>query len=127
MTSIIGALLTAGYASAMGAAIAGSGKDVSESTQAQLQLSYASAEDLAATHPQYASQITAAAQSSFLDGDQWAYAAAMAAVLVGMALVYFFFPRKDDEEALRASYLAVDSRAAGRAPAAPLQPAEAET
>jgi DHA2 family multidrug resistance protein-like MFS transporter len=127
MTSIFGALLTAGYASAMGAAIAGSGKDVSESTQAQLQLSYASAEDLAATHPQYASQITAAAQSSFLDGDQWAYAAAMAAVLVGMALVYFFFPRKDDEEALRASYLAVDSRAAGRAPAAPLQPAEAET
>jgi MFS transporter, DHA2 family, multidrug resistance protein len=127
MTSIFGALLTAGYASAMGAAIAGSGKDVSESTQAQLQLSYASAEDLAATHPQYASQITAAAQSSFLDGDQWAYAAAMAAVLVGMALVYFFFPRKDEEEALRASYLAVDSRAAGRAPAAPLQPAEAET
>jgi MFS transporter, DHA2 family, multidrug resistance protein len=127
MTSIFGALLTAGYASAMGAAIAGSGKDVSESTQAQLQLSYASAENLADTHPQYASQITAAAQSSFLDGDQWAYAAAMLAVVVGMSLVYLFFPRKDEEESLRASYLADDARAAGRARAAALQPAEAET
>jgi DHA2 family multidrug resistance protein-like MFS transporter len=126
MTSIFGALLTAGYASAMGAAIAGSGKDVSESTQAQLQLSYASAESLAETHPQYASQITAAAQSSFLDGDQWAYAAAMAAVLVGMSLVYFFFPRKDEEESLRATYLADDARGAGSAPAAARQPAEAE-
>ena len=62
MTSIFGALLTAGYASAMGQAIDESGKNVTESTQATLQLSYASAEDLAAQHPKYASQITAAAQ-----------------------------------------------------------------
>jgi DHA2 family multidrug resistance protein-like MFS transporter len=108
MTSIFGALLTAGYASAMGTAIATSGKDVSESTQAQLQLSFASAEDLAAQHPQYASQITAAAQSSFLDGDQWAYAAAMVAVLIGMALVYRFFPKREVELELRASYHADD-------------------
>ena len=77
MTSIFGALLTAGYASAMGSAIAGSGKHVTDSTQATLQLSYASAEDLAAQNPHYASQITAAAQSSFLEGDQWAYLAAI--------------------------------------------------
>ncbi len=104
MTSIFGALLTAGYASAMGTAIAESGKHVSDSTQATLQLSYASAEDLAAQHPQYASQITAAAQSSFLKGDQWAYLAAIVAILIGMALVYRFFPKKEAEEALRASY-----------------------
>ena len=62
MTSIFGALLAAGYASAMGQAIDSSGKNVTESTQASLQLSFSSAEDLAAQHPQYASQITAAAQ-----------------------------------------------------------------
>ena len=111
MTSIFGALLTAGYASAMGAALAGS--SVTENTQAQLQLSFASAENVAAHSPAQASQITAAAESSFLDGDDWAYLAAMVAVLIGMALVFRFFPRKDEEEALRASYHAEDSRREG--------------
>jgi EmrB/QacA subfamily drug resistance transporter len=109
MTSIFGALLTAGYASAMGAAIDQSGKNITETTQSQLQLSYASAENLAAQNPKYASQITAAAQQSFLDGDQWAYLAAMGAVVIGAALVVFFFPRKDEEEKLRAAYHAEDS------------------
>jgi DHA2 family multidrug resistance protein-like MFS transporter len=104
MTSIFGALLAAGYASAMGTAISESGKHVTENTQAALQLSYSSAENLAKQHPQYASQITAAAQKSFLQGDQWAYVAAMVAVLVGMALVFKFFPKKEGEEALRAAY-----------------------
>jgi MFS family permease len=112
MTSIFGALLTAGYSSAMGTAISESGKNVTESTQSQLQLSYASAENLAATNPKYADQINAAAQSSFLDGDQWAYAAALVAVLVGMVLVFRFFPRKEEEQALRAAYHAEDSGAA---------------
>ena len=118
MTSIFGALLTAGYASAMGTAIAESGKNVTNNTQSQLQLSFASAENLAAKNPQYASQITSAAQQSFLDGDRWAYTAAMFAVLTGMALVYFLFPRKEEEEELRASYHAADAGVA-RAPGAP--------
>jgi DHA2 family multidrug resistance protein-like MFS transporter len=108
MTSIFGALLAAGYASAMGKAIDESGKNVTESTQATLQLSYASAEDLAAKHPRYASQITSAAKQSFLDGDRWAYIAAMVAVLIGMALVFRFFPKKEQEESLHAAYLAQD-------------------
>jgi DHA2 family multidrug resistance protein-like MFS transporter len=111
MTSIFGALLTAGYASAMGSAIASSGSHVSQNTQSTLQLSYASAEDLAAQYPHYASQITAAAQSSFLKGDQWAYLAAIVAILIGMALVYRFFPKKDAENALRAGYHAGDTGA----------------
>ena len=84
MTSIFGALLTAGYAAAMGTAIAASGQDVTATTQSELQLSYASAENLAAQYPQYADQITAAAQSSFLDGDQLAYLAGLVAVVIGM-------------------------------------------
>ena len=96
-----------------GAAIAELGAHVTQSTQATLQLSYSSAEDLAAQHPHYASQITAAAQSSFLKGDQWAYLAAMIAILIGMALVFRFFPKKDAENALRAAYHAHGHR--GRA------------
>jgi EmrB/QacA subfamily drug resistance transporter len=109
MTSIFGALLTAGYSSAMGQAIDQSGNNVIAATQSQLQLSFASAEDLAATNPKYADQINAAAQSSFLAGDQWAYAAALVAVVIGMVLVFRFFPRKDEEHALRAGYHARDS------------------
>jgi MFS transporter, DHA2 family, multidrug resistance protein len=124
MTSIFGALLTAGYASAMGAAIAESGKNVTDSTQAQLQLSFASAENLAAKHPAQADQIAAAAKQSFLDGDQWAYSAAIVAVLIGMSLVFFVFPRKDEEEALRASYHA-DDIASARASEPPTLPQEA--
>ena len=108
MTSIFGALLTAGYATAMGTAISDSGQNVTESTQSQLELSYASAANLAAQHPQYSSQILAAAKSSFLDGDKWAYAAAMIAVALGAALVFFFFPNRESEETLRAGYLADD-------------------
>ena len=107
MTSIFGALLTAGYATAM----AGVDSATTQSTQATLQLSYSSAEDLAAQHSHYASQITAAAQSSFIKGDQWAYLAAMIAIAIGMGLVFRFFPKKDAENALRAEYHAKDTGA----------------
>ena len=113
MTSIFGALLTAGYAAAMGAAISASGQDVTASTQSALQLSYSSAADLASANPQYANQIMSAAKESFLQGDKWAYTAAMVAVAIGMCLVFFFFPKKAEEHDLRATYLEQD--AAGRA------------
>src|SRR4051794_21389987 len=116
MTSIFGALLTAGYASAMSNAIAESGKDVTQGTRAQLQLSYASAENLAAKHPANADTILAAAQQSFLDGDKWAYTAALVAVAIGMALVWFFFPKREEELELRARFHAEDVAAASADP-----------
>ena len=122
MTSIFGALLTAGYASAMGTAIAASGQDVTATTQSELQLSYASAEDLAAQYPQYADEITAAAQSSFLAGDQIAYLAGLGAVVIGIGLTFFLFPKKDEELRLRAQFLAEDQApiaGAGPTPASP--------
>jgi MFS transporter, DHA2 family, multidrug resistance protein len=124
MTSIFGALLTAGYASAMGTAIAQSGQHVTDSTQSQLQLSFSSAESLAASHPSYAGQITAAAKSSFLKGDQWGYVAALVAILIGMALVYRFFPKRAEESALREAYDAADIQEARPQPP-PTQPAPA--
>ena len=114
MTSVLGTLLTLGYASAMGQAIDQSGKNVTDATQAQLQLSFASAEDLAKQNPQYASQITTAAKKSFLDGGDWAYVGAMVAIVAGMALVFFFYPRKEREEELRAGYHAGDQQAAAQ-------------
>ena len=83
-------------------------RHTTQNTQAQLQLSFASAENVASHHPAEASQITAAAQQSFVDGDNWAYIAAMVAVLIGMALVFRFFPKKEQEDALRAAYHAHD-------------------
>jgi DHA2 family multidrug resistance protein-like MFS transporter len=109
MTSIFGALLTAGYASAMGSAIAQSGQNVTSTTQSALQLSYSSAVNLASQYPQYASQITAAAKSSFLAGDQWAYAAGLVAVGIGAALTFFLFPNKDAEDEMRATFHTEDA------------------
>ena len=111
MQSIFGALLTAGFATAMGAAIAASpdSSDVTSSVQSELTKSFSTAADTAQRYPQYASQITAAAKSSFLDGANWAYAAGIIAVLAGATLVFFMFPKKHDEEALLASYHDADT------------------
>jgi EmrB/QacA subfamily drug resistance transporter len=123
MTSILGTILTNQYASAM--ADSGVADDVTDATLSQLQLSFASAENVAAnSSPQNAAAITAAAQSSFVDGDQWAYAAGLGAVLAGAALVFFLFPKHRDEERLRAEYHAADTRHAGSLPARVLPPAD---
>ena len=98
MQSIMGALLTAGYAAAAGAAIAGSNKQINDSVQSQLTKSFDGAESVAAQYPQYASQITSAAKTSFLQGDQWAYTAGIVAVLLGATLVFFRFPKMREEE-----------------------------
>ena len=109
MQSIMGALLTAGYAAAAGAAIAGSNKQINDSVQNQLTKSFDGAESVAAQYPQYASQITSAAKASFLDGDQWAYTAGIVAVLLGATLVFFLFPKHEDEERLLARYQEEDA------------------
>ena len=122
MTSNFGALLAAGYAAAMGSAIAASGQDIGATTQSELQLSYSSAADLAAQYPQYSNQILAAAKQSFLDGDQLAYLAGLGAVVIGIGLVFFVFPTKDDELKMRDAFLAEDDAVAATGPA-PAPPA----
>ena len=94
MQSIFGALLAAGYAKAANAAIVASpeASQVTSSVQAELTKSFAGAESVAQQYPQYADQIIAAAKTSFLDGDQWAYVAGIVAVLLGAALVAFLLP-----------------------------------
>ncbi len=113
MQSILGALLTAGYAAAATAAIGSSpnAQEVTDSVSAELTKSFASAEAVAQQYPQYAKQITAAAKASFLQGDDWAYTAGIVAVLLGAALVYFLFPKKREEQALLAEYHRIDTAA----------------
>jgi MFS transporter, DHA2 family, multidrug resistance protein len=116
MQSIFGALLTAGYAAAFSKAIAGAPHSVSTSVENQLTKSFSSAEAVAQQHPQYASQITSAAKTSFLQGDDWAYTAGLVAILLGATLVFFLFPKKQREDELLAAYHAQDTERSSAAP-----------
>jgi EmrB/QacA subfamily drug resistance transporter len=111
MQSILGALLTAGYASAFTSLIAGSANasQVSTNVESQLTKSFASAANTATQYPQYSKQIISAAQTSFIDGADWAYVAGIVAILVGAALVFVFFPKHDGELELLAEYHAEDT------------------
>jgi DHA2 family multidrug resistance protein-like MFS transporter len=123
MQSILGALLTAGFASAAGKAIAEAPNKalVTSSVENELTKSFSSAEAVAQQYPHYASGITAAAKSSFVSGADWSYAAGMIAILLGATLIYFRFPGKDDEQRLLAEYQAQDE--APQAPAPGAEPA----
>ncbi len=131
LQSTFGALLTAGYASAMSAAIAASDQNVTDSTQAQLTKSFAGAEAVAGQHPAQATAIVSAAKTSFLEGDDWAYTAGAVAIVIGAVLVFFMFPKRDEEKELLARYHAEDTggvlppSAEQAAPKSP--PASAET
>jgi EmrB/QacA subfamily drug resistance transporter len=118
MQSIFGALLTAGFATAMTAAVAGdpNAGQVSQSVQSELTKSFASAEAVAAQNPQYSSQIKAAAKTAFLEGDDRAYTAGIVAVVLGAGIVYFKFPKKAEEEEMLARFH-VEDAAAGTSPA----------
>jgi MFS family permease len=110
MQSILGALLTAGYAAAIGSAIASAPdqQKITDSVSAQLQKSFDGAIAVAQRYPKYADEITAAAKSSFLQGDRWAYTAGIIAVMVGGVLIYTCFPKKDEEQRLLAAYAVED-------------------
>ena len=113
MQSILGALLTAGYASAVAAAItaapASAQDKVTNSVEAQLQKSFAGAEQVAQSYPKYSDQIVAAAKTSFVDGSDWAFVAGIVAILLGAVVVFIWFPRRDEERTLLAGYHAEDA------------------
>ena len=113
MQSIFGALLTAGYAAALAAAIGALPTDqqqkVSSSIQAELQKSFSSAFAVSEQYPQYASEIMTAAKESFLQGSDWAYMAGIVAIIIGGAIVFFKFPKMEEEKRLLGQYQAEDS------------------
>ena len=133
MQSILGAFLTAGYAKSFGELIASSpnADKVSTSVEAQLERSFSSAATTAEQYPKYADQIIEAAKQSFLKGEDAAYIAGIAAILLGAAVVWFFFPKKDRENELLESFAKEDAEAApaaepAAASASPASPGDAE-
>jgi len=120
MQSVLGALLTAGYASSVNAAISTSPQSaqITDSVQSELTKSFGSAESVASQYPQYTDQIVAAAKDSFVTGQDWAYLAGAIAVTLGAALVFFGFPGQTRESELLEQYATEDAAAAAAAAAA---------
>ncbi|HYH52595.1 MAG TPA: MFS transporter [Solirubrobacterales bacterium] len=102
MQSIFGALLTSGYAYGFQSQIAASpqASEVSERVQNELTKSFSAAEITAEQYPQYAMPIVEAARTSFLHGSDATFVAGLIAVVLGSAVVFFLFPKRDAELSL---------------------------
>src|SRR5690348_4367967 len=109
MQSILGALLTAGYATAAAAAVASAPHSVSASVENELTKSFSSAAAVAEQHPKYAESIIEGARGAFLQGDAWAYVAGIVAICLGALLVATRFPNKQGERDLLAAYAKEDA------------------
>ena len=109
MQSLLGAILTAGYAAAVASAVAKSPTKISDAVTSELQRSFASAATVAERYPAYSKAIIAGARSSFLEGANWAYASGCISIILGAIVIAVFFPRRDEEERLLASYEAEDA------------------
>ncbi len=111
MQSILGAFLTAGYATSFSRLIASSpnSEKVTDDVEAELERSFSSAANTAEQYPQYSDQIIEAAKQSFIKGEDLAYLGGVVAILLGMALVWKFFPKYDHENELLALYAAEDA------------------
>jgi MFS family permease len=121
MQSIMGALLTAGFATSVSKAIAAAPNKslITSNIENALTKSFSSAESVAHQYPHYAGAITAAASSSFVSGSNWAYAAGAIAIVVGAALIFFLFPGKEDEQRLLGEYQVQDASPHGSTPLSP--------
>jgi MFS transporter, DHA2 family, multidrug resistance protein len=119
MQSIMGALLTAGFATSVSKAIGSAPNKslITSNVENALTKSFSSAESVAHQYPHYASAITEAAKSSFVSGSNWAYAAGALAIVFGAGLIYRCFPDRDEEQRLLAEYHAQDTAPQGASPA----------
>ena len=85
MQSILGALLTAGYArrSRRRSRLRRTRRRSADEVQKPAHEVVLERADTAEQYPQYAKQITQAAKTSFVDGADWAYLAGIVAILLG--------------------------------------------
>jgi hypothetical protein len=116
MQSILGALLTAGYASAVNSAISSASPVdqalITDNVQSELTKSFASAAQTAERHPAFAQQIIDAARDSFVDGQDWAYLAGIIAILAGAVVIAVLYPKHERELALLDEYHRIDGQVA---------------
>ena len=80
--------------------------------QAQLTKSFASAEAIAAAVPAVLERRSSPREAVVPRRRDWAYTAGIVAILLGAALVFFMFPKQDEEKRLLAEYHAEDTSAA---------------
>jgi EmrB/QacA subfamily drug resistance transporter len=106
MQSILGALLTAGYATAFAKQISASpqASEISDSVTVQLEKSFSGAASVAERYPQYSTQIINAAKTSFMEGQRWSYCVGMIAIATGAVLIWKFFPHQEEERQLMLEY-----------------------
>ena len=112
MQSAFGALLTAGYASAVGSMIssapAADQAQITDQVQSELEKSFSSAAETATRYPAYSSQIISGAQQAFLDGQKWAYTAGIVAIAGGALLIARMYPKHPNELQLLDEYHRID-------------------
>ena len=111
LQSLLGAILTAGYARAFTDQIASAPSSISDDVTSQLTKSFSSAENVAMQYPQYSEQIVAAARQSFIDGQHAAFFVGIVSMLIGLGVVWFGFPSKRAEAELVAGYQRSDAAA----------------
>lgn len=108
MQSVMGAILGAGYSAAITSALANAPANITSQVTGPihdaLTKSFGSAVDLASKYPQYQKAIVHAAQESFLAGANWAYLTGIIAMVIGASLVWFFFPKREKEQAMYQSF-----------------------
>lgn len=114
MTSIFGVLLTAGYYMNFSRLVTNLSEHqkalISDNIVNELLKSYSSAADVARTYPIYHDQIVIAAKTAFLTGSDWTHIAAVLAIILGAAIVYFKFPKKEEERRMHEEYDAQDKQ-----------------
>ena len=112
MQSIFGALLTAGYAAAASAAIAASPEQarVTENVEGELTKSFSSAADLAAAVPApQPNRSSPPPRPPSCRATSGPTPPGIVAIVLGAALVFFLFPKNDEERRLLEQYRAEDA------------------
>lgn len=116
MQSVLGAILTAGYAADVAQRIQGTPAASNQQVTTVLERSFASAANFAKTSdPSQAKAIVAGARASFLHGADWAFGAGVIAICCGAVLVTLAFPGKAREHALLAGFATEDAAATANA------------
>ena len=112
MQALLGSILVAGFSASFAKQIASSSDASSVTAQisAQLESSFSSAAAVAASYPQYSTEIMAAAKEAFLSGSNFAFIIGAAAVLIGAAVVLFGLPNQKGENALMEQYEKEDAQ-----------------
>jgi DHA2 family multidrug resistance protein-like MFS transporter len=113
--AVMGTLLAVEYTSYFTKAFAAlppqQAQQLSQQAVATISQSFAGAEQVAKQFPQaQAQQLVAAAQQAFVDGKTAAIVFAVIASLVGLVVVWFLYPNKQDEEATYARVAGQQSR-----------------